>query len=70
MFVVFACFDVFMAHTSHALRLIPLLFLISLALAGLLGALVGRFFSEPANRWLRTRLDDAPRNLGSVIPEA
>jgi peptidoglycan/LPS O-acetylase OafA/YrhL len=54
MFVVFACFNLFMQH-GHPLRLVPLLFVAVIALAGLLGHIVGRFYSEPANRWLRAR---------------
>ena len=55
MFLVFACFDYFMT-TSRSLKAIPLLFLITLLLAGVLGELVGRFYSEPANRRLRALL--------------
>ena len=55
MFVVFACFDYFMARTSRSLRLVPLLFVIVIVLSGVLGELVGRVYSEPANRWLRSR---------------
>ena len=54
MFLVFACFDYFMT-TSRSLKAIPLLFLITIFLAGILGELVGRFYSEPANRWLRSQ---------------
>jgi len=32
-----------------------------------LGELVARFYSEPANRWLRARFGDSPRALGSVV---
>lgn len=55
MFVVFACFHFFMRHTSRSLRLVPILFVVTIILAGLLGELVGRYFSEPANRWIRAR---------------
>jgi len=55
MFLVFACFDVFMANTNRSLRLIPVLFVTVIVLAGILGELVGKFYSEPANRWLRRR---------------
>jgi len=55
MFVVFACFDFFMARTSRSLWLVPVLFVVVILLAGVLGELVGRFYSEAANRWLRSR---------------
>ena len=55
MFVVFVCFDFFMAKTSRSLRLIPVLFAVVILVAGILGEIVGRFYSEPANRWLRLR---------------
>jgi len=59
MFLVFACFDYFMT-TSRSLKLIPALFANTILLAGILGELVGRFHSEPANRWLRSHLDKTP----------
>ena len=67
MFVVFACFDLFMARTSRSLMLIPLLFLVVIVVAGILGELVGRFYSEPANRWLRKRFK-GPDITSSLSP--
>ncbi len=67
MFVVFLCFHLFMNRTSRSLRLIPVLFATTILLSGLLGELVGRFFSEPANRWLRERFGDDADRLGSVV---
>ncbi len=69
MFVVFAFFDLFM-RAGKPMRFVPLLFLCVIALSGLLGELVARFYSEPANRWLRARFGDGPTTLGSVIPGA
>jgi peptidoglycan/LPS O-acetylase OafA/YrhL len=66
MFLVYACFDVFSAHGSP-LRAIPILFVVTILLAGILGSLVARFFSEPANRFLRSRFHDGPAALGSVL---
>ena len=63
MFVVFACFDFFMARTSRSLRLIPVLFVVAIVLAGILGELVARFYSEPANRWLRRRFGTGQRGV-------
>jgi peptidoglycan/LPS O-acetylase OafA/YrhL len=68
MFLVFACFDFFMAKTKRSLHLVPILFLIVTVLSGILGELVGRFYSEPANRWLRTRFGKSAQKLGSVLP--
>ena len=68
MFVVFTCFDVFV-RLGKPVRLVPLLFIGVIGLAGVLGELVGRFFSEPANRWLRWRLGDGPEKLGSVVQQ-
>ena len=69
MFVVFACFDLFMAKTSRSLRLIPVLFVVVIVIAGILGELVARFYSEPANGWLRSRFG-SPDSTGSESPAA
>ena len=63
MFVVFGCFDRFMA-SGHPMWMVPVLFIVAIVLSGLLGELVGRFFSEPANRWIRARLGDGPQTAG------
>lgn len=68
MFVVFACFNFFMTRTTRSLRLIPWLFAITILLAGALGELVGRFYSEPANRWLRARLVARANGLQPAAP--
>jgi peptidoglycan/LPS O-acetylase OafA/YrhL len=65
MFVVFFGFNLFIQR-GHSLRLVPLLFVAVIALAGLLGHIVGHFYSEPANLWLRTRFGNAPKALGAV----
>lgn len=67
MFVVITGFGWFVARGA-SLRLVPLLFVATLLLAGLLGELVGRFYSEPANRWLRLRFGDGPSRVGSELP--
>jgi peptidoglycan/LPS O-acetylase OafA/YrhL len=66
MFVVFACFNLFVWE-GKPMRLVPLLFIAVIVVAGALGELVARFYSEPANRWLRARFGDGPGTLGSVI---
>ncbi len=68
MFVVFACFD-FFVRLGKPVRLVPMLFAGVIVCAGLLGEIVARFFSEPANRWLRNSFGDGPDALGSVLQE-
>jgi peptidoglycan/LPS O-acetylase OafA/YrhL len=66
MFVVFACFNLFVG-AGKPMELVPLLFVAAMVLAGILGELVARFYSEPANRWLRARFGDGASALGSVL---
>jgi peptidoglycan/LPS O-acetylase OafA/YrhL len=66
MFVVFACFAVLMKF-GHPLWAVPVLFAVTIFVAGAAGAIVARFFSEPANRMLRKRWSRSPRQLGSVV---
>lgn len=65
MFVVFACFSLFV-YAGKPVRLVPLLFFVVIVLSGLLGELVARFYSEPANRWLRARFGVGSKTLGSA----
>ncbi len=44
------------SHFKQNINTAPLWFLATTALAGALGYLVARFYSEPANHWLRQRL--------------
>lgn len=69
MFVVFACFNFFIGRGKPT-GWVPGLFLIVILLAGLLGEGVGRFFSEPANRWLRRRLGEGTARMGAEVPAA
>ncbi len=66
MFLVFALFQVFVAIGKPMIA-VPALFLVVILLSGLLGELVARFYSEPANRFLRERWGDGANRLGSVI---
>jgi peptidoglycan/LPS O-acetylase OafA/YrhL len=66
MFVVFAVFQLFVG-LGKPMFAVPVLFVAVILLAGLLGELVARFYSEPANRLLRERWGDGPNRLGSVI---
>ncbi len=66
MFVVFACFDVFVA-ISKPIGAVPILFIVVVLAAGLLGELVARFYSEPLNRLLRARFREGRSELGAII---
>ncbi len=66
MFVVYGLFEIFMAYGKPS-RGIPALFIVTVILAGILGELVARFFSEPMNRWLRERWGEGPNRVGAVI---
>ena len=66
MFVVFTFFRIFLAH-GKLLRDVPILFISVILVAGILGELVARFYSEPVNRLLRARWGDGPNKLGSVM---
>jgi peptidoglycan/LPS O-acetylase OafA/YrhL len=69
MFVVFAFFGIFVS-AGKPLYAVPLLFIAMIVVAGLLGEVVSRFYSEPINRMLRRHWGDGPEKLGSVIESA
>jgi peptidoglycan/LPS O-acetylase OafA/YrhL len=54
MFVVFGFFDLFLAMGSR-MRLVPALFVVTILVAAGLGAVVAYCYSEPINRFLRSR---------------
>lgn len=59
MFVVFALFGLFL-DAGKPMRLVPVLFIATILIAGLLGAAVARFYSDPMNRRLRTQRAVSP----------
>jgi peptidoglycan/LPS O-acetylase OafA/YrhL len=65
MFVVFALFHLFVS-AGAPLRAVPALFVGVIVIAGLLGEMVGRFYSEPMNRLLRKHWGDGPNELGAM----
>ncbi|HTD95356.1 MAG TPA: acyltransferase [Edaphobacter sp.] len=65
-FIVLGLFRLFVA-ANKPMWAVPVLFLCVIVLAGILGKLVARGYSEPINRWLRRRWGDGPSRLGSVI---
>ena len=66
-FVVLGFFSLFLA-AGKPMAFVPALFIVVILIAGLLGGLVARGYSEPINRWLRQRWEDGPGRLGSVTP--
>jgi len=58
MFVVFAMFGIFLA-VGHPMTAIIPLFLIVTGVSALLGEIVARFYSEPLNRFIRSRWSHA-----------
>ncbi|MGH9729001.1 MAG: acyltransferase family protein [Candidatus Acidiferrales bacterium] len=69
MFVVYGLFGLFIAYGKPS-RGIPALFVTTVILAGILGEVVARFFSEPMNGWLREHWGKGPNRVGSVINNA
>ncbi len=65
MFVVFTLFDLFL-HAGKPMRGVPILFILTVLVAALLGACVANLYSEPANRFLRSRTGNP---VGSVLPQ-
>jgi peptidoglycan/LPS O-acetylase OafA/YrhL len=66
MFVVFAAFRLFVA-AGKPMSAVPVLFLAVILIAGMLGALVAKIYSEPANRWLRRRWGEGADRLGTAV---
>jgi peptidoglycan/LPS O-acetylase OafA/YrhL len=69
MFVVWGFFALFL-KAGGSMRLAPAFFLITIFVAGVLGFLISRFYSEPLNRKLRNRFGDASSTLGSALEPA
>ena len=54
MFVVFTLFSLFL-HQGKPMRLVPVFFALTILISGLLGAMIAHLYSEPMNRYLRSR---------------
>lgn len=67
MFVVFTLFQLFLSLGKPPFG-VPLLFATVILIAGIVGALTARLYSEPLNRQLRSRWQQAPRRLASAVP--
>jgi peptidoglycan/LPS O-acetylase OafA/YrhL len=66
MFVVVGGFALF-ASVGKPMAGVPVLFVLVIAAAVLLGQVVAQFYSEPMNRWLRGRWGDGAARMGSVV---
>ena len=69
MFVIFACFNLFL-NAGKPLYVVAPLFLVAIVLSGVLGELIARFYSEPANHWLRSRFGVSPKTSGQQSRKA
>jgi peptidoglycan/LPS O-acetylase OafA/YrhL len=65
MFVVFGLFGLFL-RLGKPMRLVPVLFAVTILVAGFLGAAVAHLYSEPINRYLRQWSRIAPAQIVSV----
>jgi peptidoglycan/LPS O-acetylase OafA/YrhL len=68
MFVVIAMAAGF-AVLGSAMWAVPVFFVAVIVVSGFLGEAVARFYSEPANRWLRSRWHEGATQMGSVVEE-
>lgn len=66
MFIVVAFFGIYL-RLGKSLQAVPVVFLAVIGGAGVLGDLVARFYSEPANRLIRRLFGDDARHVGAVI---
>ena len=66
MFVVFALFDLFVSR-GKPMGAVPVLFVAVVLIAGVLGEVAARSYSDPLNRRLRNRSSDGPGRLGLVV---
>ena len=67
MFVVFACFEVFL-QAGKPMQSVPLLFAATLMISALIGDLTARWFSEPMNRRLRKLFGQESNQMLAVRP--
>jgi peptidoglycan/LPS O-acetylase OafA/YrhL len=71
MFVVFGAFQLFVLGGKPMIA-VPVQFLVVILMAGLLGEVVARSYSEPMNRWIRERYSPSHANaphLQSVVEQ-
>jgi peptidoglycan/LPS O-acetylase OafA/YrhL len=68
MFVVYTFFDLFV-RAGKPMRLVPILFIATILIAGFLGAAVANLYSEPMNGFLRGRSGSTGRKAPSIAYE-
>jgi peptidoglycan/LPS O-acetylase OafA/YrhL len=66
MFIVFGLFGLFL-DLGKPMRVVPVLFTITILVAGTLGGAVAHFYSEPMNRYLRRKSGRAEPQTASVV---
>ena len=69
MFLVIAIFALFVS-LGKPLAAVAALFVTVIVLSGLLGEAVARFYSEPMNKFLRSKFGDGADRLGSVVDDS
>jgi len=69
MFVVLGLFALFV-KSGKPMLLVPVLFVVTIILAAIVGDVVARFFSEPMNRRLRRLWGDGAEKLGAAMDVA
>ena len=65
-FAVLAAFA-FYTRIGRPVSLAPVLFLMVFLMSAFLSGAVARFYSEPANRWLRRRFGEGPQRMGEAV---
>jgi|SRR5579862_2593802 len=68
MFVVYGFFGLFL-DVGKQMRLVPVLFIATILIAGLLGGAVATLYSEPMNRLLRSKLGSTGTKVPSIVYE-
>ena len=68
MFIVYGFFGLFL-DAGKPMRWVPVLFITTILIAGLLGAAVANLYSEPMNRFLRSKLGNIGRKVPSIAYE-
>jgi len=69
MFVVFGFFDLFLV-AGKPMRLVPVLFVATILVSGIVGAAVSGLYSEPMNRFLRSRFGGKRAKLAPATGSA
>jgi peptidoglycan/LPS O-acetylase OafA/YrhL len=69
MFVVFGFFDLFLV-AGKPMRLVPVLFVATILVSGIVGAAVSGLYSEPMNRFLRSRFGGKRAKLAPATSSA